>query len=432
MRLDMLSSLNSCLRQFVSTRSISRILLYGFIIRLAALLYSIFHDRYVNHIKYTDIDYHVFTNGSRAILNGTSPFKDTEYRYSPIVALVFVPNIVLNDNSGKLLLIIADILGGYLHYILNIYQGTPRLNSKLFLSLWLFNPITIAISTRGSFEPIITLLVLASVYLLITYNFFTAGLLYGLSIHLKLYPIIYALPFFTYMIQRKPYLRTQTKLSYWIKTLSPNSSHMKFFISSGISLLLSSYVSYRFYGRDYLEQSFLYHMRRKDLQHNFSAYFYLFRLFPGYQDLLSIIAFASQFLGVMAMALLNLSLDMNRRVKLRKLSFSLFSTTFLFVSLNKVCTSQYFNWYLIFLPLILDCIKTEISQTYRLILAWFSTQAVWLLFAYLYEYQGLAVLDYVGMSSIVFLISNLWILRALCYNFDASTVWQTKFNEVID
>lgn len=416
----MFGAFNQCIRQVASVKSVGNILFHGFIIRILALFYAILHDSQVDHIKYTDIDYHVFTNGSRAIVDKRSPYDDTEYRYSPIVALIFVPNILLNENFGKLLLITVDIICAQLHYRLNIYQGTNRLNSKLFLILWLFNPVTIAISTRGSFEPIITLLVLSSVYLLINNNFLLAGLIYGMSIHVKLYPIIYAIPFYGYMIQRKPYIITQRKLYYWVKTLSPNFSHIKFFTTSIISLFLSSYVSYLYYGQVYLKQSFIYHMKRQDLQHNFSIYFYLFRLFPNHRSQLSMVAFALQFIGVLSLSIYYLSLDTNRRTKLRKLSFSLFSTTFLFVSLNKVCTSQYFNWYLIFLPLIIDSLKLEINQAYFMLLAWILSQANWLLFAYLYEYRGYNVLNQVGNSSFLFLLSNLWILNTLCKSFDAS------------
>lgn len=417
----MIRALNGWLKQFVSTKSVGTLLVYAFITRLLLVAYSIYHDSTIEHIKYTDIDYKVFTNGSRAMLEHRSPYDDIEYRYPPIVALIFLPNILLKcECFGKLLLIGVDILCGQLNYRLNIHQGTNRQNSKLYLLLWLFNPITLAISTRGSFEPILTLLILTSVYLLINSQFILAGLLFGLSIHVKLYPIIYSICLYGYMIQKKPYLITQSKLSYWIKTLSPGFSQVKFFTSTLISLSVSCYLSYLYYGQEYIEQSFLYHLKRKDFQHNFSIYFYLFKLLPNYQDHLSVIAFVSQAVGVLVLSLTYLSLDTNRRTKLKKLSFSLFGTTFLFVSLNKVCTSQYFSWYLTFLPLILDSLNLGTYQAYSIVAAWLLSQANWLLFAYLYEYQHLDVADHVGNSSVLFLLSNLWILSTVCQHFDAS------------
>lgn len=412
--------LTSKLIQIALTKSTSTLLLYGLIIRLLAVGYSILHDKFVDHIKYTDVDYHVYTNGSIAILNGKSPYEDSEYRYPPIVALVFVPNSLLNQSSAKIVLILADILCGQLLYTLNIYQGTNRVNSRLFLIYWLFNPMTIAISTRGSFEPILTLLIIGSVYLLVKGHDILAGILYGLTIHLKLYPIIYALSLYFYLVQRKPYIKTQTKVYYWIKTLTPDSNHFKFFIPSGISLASISYISYIYYGRNYIEQSFLYHLKRKDLQHNFSIYFALFKLFPEQQDIIGFIAFVVQFAAVLLVSLFYMSFSTNRRTKLRKLTFSLFCSTFLFVSLNKVCTSQYFNWYLVFLPLILESQRIKVSRATSLVLMWLTTKGIWLLFAYLYEYQGYDVLVYVYISSALFLISNLYILYTLCDNFDAT------------
>ena len=323
-------------------------------------------------------------------------------------------------NTGKFILILVDIICGHLHYKFNIHQGTNRLNSKLFLSLWLFNPVTIAISTRGSFEPIITVLVLTSVFLLTNNHYILAGLMYGLTIHIKLYPIIYAISFYGYIIQKEPYMTTQGKLYYWLKTLSPRFTHIKYFSAALVSLVTSTYLSYAYYGQQYIESSFLYHLKRKDLQHNFSIYFYLFRILPSHQDSLNTLALLTQLGGILLISLLYLSLDSNRQIKLRQLSFSLFATTFLFVSLNKVCTSQYFNWYLIFVPFILDSLKMKTNRAYSIVLAWLLSQANWLFFAYLYEYQGYDVLDQVGNSSILFLLSNLWILSTLCQNFDAS------------
>lgn len=413
----------------ITRNSAKDIIICGFIFRLIWLTYGSIHDHYIDHIKYTDIDFHVFNDGAKAIANGGSPYRDNEYRYSPLVAILFVPSALIGEYVGKLGLITADVLCAYLIVRINIHQGTNRFSTKLFLIIWYFCPLTFMISTRGSFEPILLSVLLAAYYLMINNIFIVAGLLYGLSIHLKLYPIIYALSFYIYLINRKPYLRTQTKFYYWLKTLSPGISHFKFFISAALSLLISSYFSYRFYGHDYLEQSFLYHLRRIDLAPNFSVYWYLFKLLPNYQRELSLIAFALQFIGILVITILYASFDSNKRVKLRKLSFSLFSSTMLFVSLNKVCTSQYFNWYFIFVPLILDSLKIDRNQAVGMAAAWILSQVNWLLFAYLRQYQGFDTLNHVGNSSILFLISNLWIINTFCCSFDATAKRQTTRNE---
>lgn len=412
--------------QKLGQQSIGSILLYGLAIRLTLLSYCIYHDSHIDHIKYTDIDYHVFTNGSQAISDGKSPYDDTEYRYSPLVAAIFVPNILINHHVGKFMLIFADIICGHLIYLLNIYQGTHRVKSKIGLILWLFNPVTIAISTRGSFEPIQTLLVLSTVYLLVQNCHITAGWIFGISVNLKIYPLIYSLAFYGFMINRRPYMLNQSRLFYWIKTIKPSSSQIQFFTTSALTFLSSSYISYYFYGEEYLEQSFYYHLKRVDLQHNFSIYFYLFRLFPQHQDTLSRWAFVIQALGVVLLSLNLIGLETNQKLKLRKLSFNLFCTTFFFVSTNKVCTSQYFSWYLIYVPLILDSLTIDKKQAVTIIATWLLAQANWLLFAYLYEYQKYDIIDYVGNSSLLFLISNLWILVTLCNNFDCNRLKTVK------
>lgn len=408
------------IRIISSKYTVERLLFYGFVARLVFVFYSIVHDSYIEHIKYTDIDYNVFTNGSRALLEGRSPYEDIEYRYTPLVALVFIPNVLLNEHFGKFLLITIDTLAGLIVYLLNIYQGTHRHDTKLYLILWLFNPITIAISTRGSFEPILILIVLASLYYLATDHYVLAGLFYGISIHIKLYPVIYVLSLYMYIIQKKPVLVTQNKLIYWLKTLWPSRNHWKFFPSAVISLAFTSYVSYCYYGQDYIFQSFTYHLQRKDLQHNFSVYFYLYRLLPNHHNQLGLLSIVSQALGVAYLSIRYRSIETNRRIKLKKLIFSLFSETFLFVSLNRVCTSQYFTWYFIFLPLIAGKLDIRPSLALTIFLAWILAQANWLLFAYIHEYQKIDVIDCVGNSSILFLMINLWILNLLCSKFEAT------------
>lgn len=414
----MIDQFTSSLTHIAIKTTKTQLLLYGIAIRLAALVYGVSHDAYVTHIKYTDIDYHVFNNGSRNILAGHSPYIDEEYRYTPIVALVFLANSFLGYEFGKLLLVCADIYCAQVLYDLNINQGTNRLYSRLYLILWIFNPVAIAISTRGSFEPMLMAIILTSIQQLVRGRHVNSGFLFGLAIHLKLYPIIYALSLYIYLVQRKPYLKTQNKLFYWLKTLSPNYSQIKLFISAGLSFFIISYLSYKTYGDDYLEQSFLYHFRRKDLQHNFSVYFYIFRLLPNHQDCVGKVAFFIQAVGVISTTLSLANCDTNKRTKLRKLTFSLFGSTFVFVSLNKVCTSQYFLWYLIFLPLIADSIRLYPAQACIMIATWLMSQANWLIFAYLYEYQKYEIIDHVGNSSLLFLACNIWLVTTLYSKFD--------------
>ena len=59
-------------------------------------------------------------------------------------------------------------------------------------------------------------------------------------------------------------------------------SHMLLFLAlSCASLCTCSYLSYYFYGMDYVESAILYHITRKDHRHNFSVYFLPMHLLAG-------------------------------------------------------------------------------------------------------------------------------------------------------
>jgi hypothetical protein len=66
--------------------------------------------------------------------------------------------------------------------------------NEAFSAIWLLNPFIATISTRGSSESILSVLVLASFYWIRQRRIFLAAMFFGLSVHFKIYPIIYAIP----------------------------------------------------------------------------------------------------------------------------------------------------------------------------------------------------------------------------------------------
>lgn len=67
--------------------------------------------------------------------------------------------------------------------------GASRRSTHL---LWTLNPMILNINTRGSSEVVLATLVLGALVLLKKGNLVTAGSVWALSVHWKLYPIIFA------------------------------------------------------------------------------------------------------------------------------------------------------------------------------------------------------------------------------------------------
>ncbi len=61
-----------------------------------------------------------------------------------------------------------------------------------FASIWLLNPMVATISTRGSSEGLLGVMVIALLWAILQKRIFPAGLLLGLGVHFKIYPFIYA------------------------------------------------------------------------------------------------------------------------------------------------------------------------------------------------------------------------------------------------
>ena len=140
-------------------------------------------------LRYTDVDYDVLKDGARAMMQGGSPFQRATYRYSPLVSYPLLLDVKTGLPVAKLVFCVMDVLLGNAIGDLASQRGA----SYHVRLLWLFNPISIVLCTRGSWDAVSVYLVLRA--LLSKRAPVNAGLLLGLATHLRLYPVIYAAPF---------------------------------------------------------------------------------------------------------------------------------------------------------------------------------------------------------------------------------------------
>lgn len=162
------------------------------LLRLILLLYGIWQDAH-SALKYTDIDYLVFTDAARAVSRGESPYARDTYRYTPLLAWILVPtSIPALFSSGKVLFALADLLAGWFILKLLHRQSMTFERAGAFAALWLWNPMVATISTRGSSEGLLGVLTMGLLWAVERRKFGLAAVVLGLGVHFKIYPFIYA------------------------------------------------------------------------------------------------------------------------------------------------------------------------------------------------------------------------------------------------
>jgi len=334
-------------------------------------------------VKYTDIDYLVFTDAARLVKMGQSPFKRHTYRYTPFMALIlsYGADTPYERYYGRFLFCVADALCGLAIVTLRRKSRKSRrrgddtsirstksegkkegessssssssstITSMIPIELqdalfWLYNPLPINICTRGSAESFIVLLsVLATVSIamsqtssksMLRVNACLSGLVHGLAIHAKLYPIIYTASFMAYLSFREhdndmnwgqrvmkplgpkfvpvqerypslvelarkgsnkkdassegskkkdsdpelyPFpwfnpLRLLQLVRLWIGRLLLTPSPIIFLTSSLATFASLTYLAVVYFGEEALQEGLIYHFSRVDHRHNYSMFFY--------------------------------------------------------------------------------------------------------------------------------------------------------------
>ncbi|KAI0672972.1 glycosyltransferase family 50 protein [Trametes maxima] len=435
--------------------SFSRIIVASSLLRLALIGYSEWHDVH-SVVKYTDVDYRVFSDAARFILspaesnraegplaqylNVGSPYTRATYRYTPLLAVLLAPNEWLHPSFGKFLFAGCDILAGLLMYELLVStilanrvgirtqkrsekwtsssgpdtsrddDTTQRLATAL-VSLHLLSPLVFTISTRGSSESVLSLFVLATLYYALKGRWDASAMFLGLSTHWKIYPVIYGVACLGVVGSQG------TSRRGWQGYLQSivNARSVRFGLISGTTFLALGAAMYAIWGQPFLDESYLYHLTRLDHRHNFSPYFYLVYLtYPTAASTLEPVLWKrllrsplTSFVPQMMLALGTGLLFGRRR---EDLVFAWFVQTFVFVVFNKVCTSQYFLWYTLFLPLLVPQLSMSPRRAAAYGAVWIGTQALWLSEAYKLEFLGQNVFFGLWIRGLIYVVGNCWVL----------------------
>ena len=403
------------------------------------------------------------------------PFTRTTYRYTPLLALLLAPahaSATAPAYWGKLLFAAADVLCAVLMWMIIDARAEhhPRLArtcewaTHLPGVLWLLNPFPAQIATRGSADSLVGALVLGCLALLLRATpemeligthavpgdnvkrdpavhdpaelrvaderaWYGAAALLALAVHLKLYPVIYGASILAH-------LATYRRHAIRILCHVPNPTRQdvlvlgaEFAAVSGTMYALLNLLVYLVWGQPFVRDALLYHLGREDHRHNFSVYFLPTYLAPAFDALNAPGALQSVYV-LAASPLLSFVPQLvacayvGFKLGGRDLILSCAVQTVVFVAWNKVYTSQYFLWYLVFVPVVGTTLHFgRALQPVLLAAAWAAAQAVWLFWAYRLEFLAQDTLVPLWLSSLLLLATHVYVVRACLH---AWTEWRAR------
>ncbi|PKS09918.1 hypothetical protein jhhlp_004541 [Lomentospora prolificans] len=410
------------------------------LLRLILFAYGLFQDAY-SPVKYTDIDYLVFTDAARFVAHSSSPYDRETYRYTPLLAWMLLPTATWFFSFGKLVFAAADLLAGWLIARILIdgdgsRKGMDPARAYRFAAIWLLNPMVATISTRGSSEGLLGVLTAALLWAVYQRRMTLAAVILGLGVHFKIYPFIYAPAIIWWMDNERmgravPNAASQSLSTRALLFITPE--RVKFTIISLATFMGLNFLMYTMYGAPFIIHTYLHHISRVDHRHNFSPYnilLYLSSSRPaasaGESNPFAIESFA--FLPQLLLSAVLIPFVVAKR----DLPTSMMAQTFAFVTFNKVCTSQG-----------LDISEKKLTETQVLPLvphlppplppsstflaapslgltalaAWVLPQALWLHQAFQLEFLGQPTFTPgLWAASLAFFLVNCWILGIVVWD----------------
>ncbi|KIP12305.1 glycosyltransferase family 50 protein [Phlebiopsis gigantea 11061_1 CR5-6] len=446
--------------------SFKTVLQVAIALRVCLILFSDLHDAY-SVVKYTDVDYRVFSDAARFVLHPSdgntaqgpvgkhlglgetwrSPYTRATYRYTPLLALLLAPNEFLHPSFGKYLFAACDIVAGVLiHNLLVDFiipssksataepaddapkPGPPaddaaapprdltETKATLLATVHLLNPLVFTISTRGSSEAVLALFVLLALHAARGARWAVAGAWLGLAAHWKIYPFVYGVACACVLAREAGggggLLRG---LCSWRVARFVAASAGTFAVLGG--------AMYAIWGEPFLRESYLYHLHRLDHRHNFSPYFYLIYLtYPThYADDGPLPLWRAALRSPLTSFVPQMALSLGAGVLFGRrrgdLAFAWFVQTFAFVLFNRVCTSQYFLWYTLFLPLLMPQLRLSAREAVQLCALWIGTQALWLSEAYKLEFLGENVFYGLWARGVIYLCGHARVLAGIMQSY---------------
>ncbi|BFZ53172.1 GPI mannosyltransferase 1 [Savitreella phatthalungensis] len=420
-KLPMSERLSLVIKHVYAPSKTDMLLAGGLVLRLVLMLYGNWQDSWGHAVRFTDVDYDVFCDAARFVQAGGSPYERATYRYTPLLAWLLIPT-GFYANWGKVVFSLGDVVAGWLMIKLLRRRNLPI----EWAAAWLLNPMVAVISTRGNCEGLLGALAIAMLYyidevhvhqvanLSSKSSVFWLGLWTGLAVHFKVYPIIYVPSILLALARGR------------LRSIVSSTSIMFALVSAGTFGVLSL-IMYAVYGADFIRHTFLYHISRTDHRHNFSPYHLALYMSSAAaatgtavtgSSFLSLVAFVPQLLLTLVIIPLTFLWNNPQSDARHATTTCFFAQTFAFVTFNKVVTSQYFLWYLVFIPLWLPGsqllgLKSRGLWYWRPLMClalWVGGQGLWLSYAYKFEMLGQQVFQQMWIATICFFAANVFIL----------------------
>ena len=239
--------------------------------------------------------------------------------------------LVLETNNGR--------------YVRGRRVGKERGRALRFVGIWLLNPMVATISTRGSSEGLLGVMVVGLVWAVVKRRVLLAGALLGLAVHFKIYPFIYGVSIIWSLekedieaeVKRKGIAQGNDRNPIeQIKTFF-NRERFAFGTTAIATFTALNAVMYSVYSTPFLTHTYLHHLTRIDHRHNFSPYNTLLHLSSASPSTTSGSRFESlAFVPQLAISAVLIPIALAKK----DLPSTMMAQTFAFVAFNKVVTSQ--------------------------------------------------------------------------------------------